>query len=218
MLLGKKLGFDIVSVEHGDGLVRVARFSCSRCPATVDVRVKPGNAMSPNHVALIASKYRGWNADAERKKKVLCPDCLNPPRPDKEAVTTNQEEEPEPMATVTPIKPTPAPAKPGKLSSDQRLRVRNYLDKHFDDSVGVYLDGMSDQKIAEALDIPRAVIEQMREAAYGPIRVAPEIVELRAELSTVRRTVEQWQAGLGAAFEKLNEIETRLEKFISFET
>jgi hypothetical protein len=63
-----------------------------------------------------------------------------------------------------------------------RLKIRGALDEHFDDAQGMYLGGQSDQKLADVLNIPRIWIESIREAAYGPIRVTPELVELRADL------------------------------------
>lgn len=64
-------------------------------------------------------------------------------------------------------------------TAEQRLKIRSQLDKSFDDGVGRYLDGLSDQKIAEAVNVPRIVVEQIRETAYGPIRVNPVAAELR---------------------------------------
>ena len=60
------------------------------------------------------------------------------------------------MVTPTPIKSVPTP--------DQRVKIRSYLDKHFDDGQGCYLDGMSDLKIAEAVGLPRVAIETIRES------------------------------------------------------
>lgn len=85
-----------------------------------------------------------------------------------------------PVAATAPpvvgLRPDPKP------TNDQRVAIRNLLDKHFDDSVGSYLDGWSDAKIAGALNIPRIIVERIRDAAYGPLRENPEIRALEAEI------------------------------------
>lgn len=73
--------------------------------------------------------------------------------------------------------------KPTTLTTDQRVKIRSLLDKHFDDGVGRYLDGYSDQKIADAVGVPRVVVEGIREPGYGPIKIDPEIVRLMDEVS-----------------------------------
>lgn len=114
------------------------------------------------------------------------------------------------MATVTSLKATAQAVT--TLTSDQRVRVRGYLDKHFDDSDGVYLDAMSDQKIAEALNVPRLLIEQMREAAYGPIRISPEVMEARSDVAGLKAKIDVQQTELNAVRAKMTEIEARLTK------
>lgn len=112
------------------------------------------------------------------------------------------------MATPIPIplKP-PAALTPtvSSLASTQRVKIRGFLDRHFDDSIGCYLDGMSDQRIAETLDVPRILVEQMREAAYGPIRISPEVMEMRAELDALLQE-------MSAMRDKAGKLEQRLAK------
>jgi hypothetical protein len=65
------------------------------------------------------------------------------------------------------------------------MRIRHKLDEVFDDSKGMYLDGYCDQRVAEDLKLPRKMIEQIREAAYGPIRTDPEIDQLRTDIASL---------------------------------
>jgi len=59
--------------------------------------------------------------------------------------------------------------------------LRGLLDRHFDAYDAMYLAGLSDQALAERVNVPRVVVERMREAAYGPIRVSPEMVAIRTD-------------------------------------
>lgn len=89
--------------------------------------------------------------------------------------------------------PTP-PIPIREATNDQRVLIRNLLDKHFDDAVGTYLDSMSDAAIAEKAGVPRVVVERIREAAYGPIKVDPEIQAIRTELAALKAAAEKLMA------------------------
>jgi hypothetical protein len=113
-------------------------------------------------------------------------------------------------ATTTPIAPAAAaPKQATKLTTAQRLRIRSLLDKHFDDEAGCYLDGYSDQRIGAEVDVPWALVTKVREAAYGPIRVDPEIAALRAEIAQARRQVEALNAIVTALQARLTDIEKK---------
>ena len=74
-------------------------------------------------------------------------------------------------------------------TTDQRVKIRSLLDKHFDDGVGRYLDGFSDQKIADAVDVPRIIVEKMRETGWGPIKTDPELVNLSNQLADMEAKI-----------------------------
>jgi len=77
--------------------------------------------------------------------------------------------------------PPPPPISVREPTPGQRSMLRGLLDRHFDADDGMYLDGLSDQALAERVNVPRVVVERMREAAYGPIRVSPEMVAIRTD-------------------------------------
>lgn len=108
---------------------------------------------------------------------------------------------------VTSIKRLGPEGVPTPLTSDQRVQIRNLLDKHFDDSVGYYLDGYSDRRIADEIDVPRVHIEQIREAAYGPLRVNPAVTQMQNDISILRREIEAQQQQLA----KLQELAGTME-------
>lgn len=182
--------FDIVSSGHARNRA-VARFTC-KCGGKIEVSLGGPGRLNPEALANVI-KQRGWAADAFRPSATKCPSCRRKRRkndPDseiKKIMTTKS-----PSLTPAPVLKAAPPAEataiqPRPLTQDQRLAVRNLLDEHFDDSKGIYLDGMTDQAIADRAKVPRVHVESIREAAYGPIRVDPELIQARASLETVLR-------------------------------
>lgn len=92
-----------------------------------------------------------------------------------------------PQQNKPPIYPVVIP----DPTQDQRYKIRQMLDKSFDDSIGCYLDGLSDQAIAQTLDLPRMMVERLREAAYGPLREHPDLTEIRRESAEVKLKADQ---------------------------
>jgi hypothetical protein len=181
----RDLGFEVVSTPYGDGVRTALRFQCVECGAVLDVP-KLKNTTNPEDGAARA-RAKGWGADAWRKNRCFCPACVNAERaandPDselkKKVVSMAQ-----PVAT-----PPPAVALVREITADQKQRIRALLDKHFDDAVGVYLDDQSDKTVAEAAGVPRIIVENIREAAYGPIRITAEIQAMRDECATLKEKV-----------------------------
>ena len=120
------------------------------------------------------------------------------------------------MTTVQPLHPTVPPPKavslPREPTPNERLKIRGLLDLHFDDAVGNYLGGQSDAMIAEAVAVPRAIVERMREAAYGPIRANPEVVALQAEIAAVSCDIEAMKNALTKLDHKIQDLHSRAGK------
>ncbi len=111
-----------------------------------------------------------------------------------------------------------APEITRQITPDQRLAVRNLLDHHFDDGVGGYIDGFSDQKVAEQAGVPRIFVERAREAAYGPIRLDPVVGQLREDVAALKiaiidgqRAVEEANKGLTALQKQAFSLASRIE-------
>lgn len=85
-------------------------------------------------------------------------------------------------------------------TQQERIKVRQVIDQHFDDEAGFWLNGYSDQKAGEEIGVPWALVTRIREAAYGPIRVDPEVAALKMELAQIGRelsaVVEKHQAAM----------------------
>jgi hypothetical protein len=106
----------------------------------------------------------------------------------------------------TEVIPMPEPAKLLEVrdpTPEQRFKIRSMLDKSFDDAAGMYLDGLDDQKVAEAAGVPRIIVERMRETAYGPVKITAEQAAAKAELASLRGELAQLAT-------KISELEARL--------
>lgn len=161
----------------------VARFHCTSCDNTVELPVKSGYRLNAEAVTKRAIR-QGWIADAFRKSGTLCPDCQAVRKAARSPQPEPTEAEEAPVNITTRI--TPSAEAPRKLNADQRLKVRSLLDAHFDDARGMYLDGYSDKRIGEEINVPWALIAEMREVAYGPIKIDQEILDLKTEIASTR--------------------------------
>lgn len=219
---GAPLGFDLVNLMQNGERRTVARFVCYRCKAkSLDLSVVSGQRLNPSLLAQSAER-KGWDADSVRKARVICPDCkANPLQNDVESELRKIEGR---MAT-SPTALIPAASAPvvpvREPTADQRSVIRRLLEKHFDEGMGCYLDGYSDQRIAEEIGMPRIVVERLRDAAYGPIRISPETLAARKELDdlmgklvVLQDDATQWAQQFGEELERVrkqvNELRARV--------
>ncbi len=215
------LVFEVVGVPRGDKRGTVARFTCGSCGAKDEVTVTTGASLNPE-ATTNTMKGRGWEADPWRATRTRCPRCIKararatndtdselrrtaeklaaapppapppepPPMPSKQNTATVPIE-----ATVTPIR---------EPTSDQRAKVRELLATHFDDDAGMYLGGYDDKQVAEeAGNLPWAVVSRIREAAFGPIRITPEMAELREQITAARTRIANLESSATSLIEQL---------------
>lgn len=90
-------------------------------------------------------------------------------------------------------------------SYEERLKIREALDKYFDDQAGCWLDDWSDQKAGAHANVPWAMVTRIREAAYGPIKVDPEVAAIRALLAQLSAEIKALAAGQAEAVRVLTE-------------
>jgi hypothetical protein len=172
-------GFVFKTVSTDAGQRSVARFICSSCGDILDI----ANIGSKSPTFFVARAVRhGWAAHESKANRCYCPRCL--------ASSPAQAREVKPVSipttTVGPRSPT----------TDERLKIRALLDKHFDDAIGEYLDGMNDEKIAAAVNVPRVLVSGIRDAAYGPVRVNPELREIQNRLNNLQTELDDLRGKL----------------------
>lgn len=178
-----------------------ARFRCVECGMTTDLAA--GSYSSPaamaKHVEVL-----GWKSHASNKSLCYCPNCARSQRAK--------------LAPATASTPIPAPkaldmnTSPRQPTADQRFAIRTALDKSFDDKAFTWLDGLNDQKVAESLGLPRIMVEQIREVAYGPIKVNPEIAAITAEIAALSSQTDAIGQHLAAIIAAIKVLQARLVK------
>lgn len=189
-----KLGFDFVQQKPG---FTAAYFICARCPEELWIHNVSGQA--PEVIASWARK-KGWVCSASRKSNAMCPKC--------QIARVKNDTESELRKFVPkefpPFTGETAMAEAPKLTivapvptGDQRVAIRNLLDKNFDDSTGRYLDGYSDRVIGEKVGIGAMAVKIIREAAYGElIETDPELEWLTKELCEIKSRLKNYEERL----------------------
>lgn len=229
--LAEDFNFRVVSIQRGDRRQPAARFSCEGCPETFDVPLNSGKVINPEHITKRARRG-GWDVPLRRGGKILCPACeakrataakgesgakvVPMPQPFMSPhVSDPQQQE---LLMATPQAPQAAAPKipmQTDLTIEQKLKCRSILDRSFDDQAGCYLDGYSDQRIGEEINVPWSLVAKLREAAYGPIRVDPEITAMRNTIHDFERKLkehaETWKRVEASAWAELNDLKSRLQ-------
>jgi hypothetical protein len=202
-------GFAFKLIHSDAGKRSVARFTCSECQDCLDI----ANSGTGKSAEWFVARCRriGWAADARNRNKCYCPRCLNDWKGRKDMAPEKTEQDslalgpvlvvpqraPPPQLTVIEIEKGGTMAShqhPREPTIEERIKIRTMLDKHFDDSTGTYLDGMSDQVIGQSENIPWAIVAKIREAAYGPIRTDPEVVALTRRIEQLTSQLDQLKA------------------------
>ncbi len=137
------------------------------CGASDSIRAR-GN--TPTEVIGQRFRQRGWQVDAPGKK-AACRECQ--------------------------MKKTANGAAPTSAAQISMVASVRLLDEHFDKENGRYEQGWSDASIAKQVGLAETAIASLRETAYGPLAVDPEIAKIEHEVSKVSQRVDQSQRELG---------------------
>lgn len=198
--MSKPLAFQIINKPVADeGPPRAfGRFICRECPDQLDISLT--SPMNPEKMCQLAAK-RGWAAAVNKPTLVFCPKCQGPRKPANALLDL-------PKLPKTEVDMSVKPVEVRQPTSDERVRIRNFLDKSFDDAAGCYLDDMSDVRIAELVGVPRIIVERLRETAYGPLLLTPEMVNLRTEMASLKADISKLET-------RAAELSSQLEQMIA---
>ena len=216
----KDLVFRFVKVHDSADPSRLEdRLSCDRgAEAGVFVRAVSAQQANPQFIKRLFMEI-GWTVDIYKQQNVHCPACMLRRRQKKQAPNEKavhpvlrlvEKTEPAPVAQTAKeaqmTTPTPlhaakaaAPAVPRQPTPAERAKIRDVLEIQFDGLKGMYYDGYSDQKVGEVCSVPWAIVSQIREAAYGPIRQDPEIARLESDLEMIKKQLVEAQKQVSAA-------------------
>lgn len=177
-MAARSFGFEL----HTDVALRrnSARFTCVECSKTLDLTIT--GRLNPEGLANSA-KYQGWDAHPWQPQESKCPDCKARPK------INDPNSELKKLEAKMAQTPNPPPAEPvvplREATQDQRTMIRALLDKNFNEAGGYYMADYSDQRVAEEANVPRVVVERLRDTAYGPIKISPETMALRNEIAAL---------------------------------
>lgn len=195
---------------------------CSYCPKTAVIRL--GGGALPPDVARKKFVQRGWDIH----KKAACPDCRHklkaPSAPSAQKVI--------PMAKpASPVQPAQTTirslsqlprlevAAPREMSPGDRRKVFRAIDEVWDERAARYDGSVTDNSIAETLNVPRIWVETVRKESFGDAGGNDEIAALLTELGEVEGRVKPLvdeALGLATKFERvvaeLGAVRARCEK------
>ena len=171
-------GFLFKTIMTDAGPLAVAQFICIACKEVLNIN-NSNSGKEPGWFVAKATN-QGWQADERRPNRCYCPKCLHSSTTLSTDITLAKEPKMEHKVPGAVRDPT----------IEERVRIRSYLDKSFDDKVGSYLDGMSDQEIGRLTNVPWAIVTKIREAAYGPIRTDPELVAIERKIKEMASAIE----------------------------
>jgi len=158
-----------------------AIFSCHYCPAHTEVTIS-GHVHNPE-MSVKRCREKGWEADMYTGRLVVCPDCQRKRKEDRKVQSPTK-------PTLVPRPPAQQPPARTPDTPDTRTKIRQLLDGFFDDKLGTYLsDGRgpySDERIAKECNVPVDQVRQIRETAYGPIKMDPEMAKLLTDVENMK--------------------------------
>lgn len=160
--MSKQIQIERTQVRKGNQTVIQFEVTCPSCGSVEHFN---WNNLSDLDIARKNLSNKGY--DVRRGK---CPKC--PERQKKEPTVKLVADNTEQAATP--------------ISREQRANIRELLVVNFDDERGCYENNYSDQKIGEELNVPWAHVAEIREAAFGPILIDPDIEAMKSELETIR--------------------------------
>lgn len=197
------LSYDFVQKPHGDDgrLSAFVHATCGECGATHDMRWDQNN--NPEKVRFRFERI-GWTLDPWNLRRCRCQACREKKHPiAKEAPVSHNPVEARAAA------PLPASVAVRDPTSDDKRRMRDLLDRYFDDKLGLYLESYSDQRIGKELDLPWLMVQRYRDQAYAPLKVDPELVAFQNELNQAKRVLADLEAGVKAQVRVVDELQKR---------
>lgn len=210
--------FTSLSLKRGERLVRGYRVECSKCGATESLAVntfKGHGGDDENLAAFLTKKFeaKGWKlgggvtSDVCMACRIIVPTKGNVQAPLKlvGAAMKSSTSNTSPAASVVaeagqvaflPVETSAAPS-PRELGVMDALTIREKLMDVYLDKERGYDQGFTDAKVADALNVPRDWVKQVREHVYGKGSAGNgDIAEVLAEARNVLAEVNSTVAGV----------------------
>ena len=202
---GQGRGYTLANYQDGGVFKRVVRFTCVDCGATHDIN-KVTDTVNPEALAKQVRRL-GWEADAWREQDCRCPMHTKAGR----RAANDTDSELKKLEAKMEVVGAPIVAIMKEPTQEQRREIRKLLEEHFDEVAGCYQERWSDETIASRVGIPMVVVQRIRDTSYGPIRVTPEMLQLRKEAAELKAEVD----AIGAEIERLMDRQAALTKRVA---
>lgn len=198
-------------VEIKEGMRRTFQVvHCSEPGCTHTLEFSVVNTLKPVAVLMNYAKQKGWRIFGNKYKNRICP--------------LHQTKKEEPMATQL-TRPKEARIEPSEAAKVQRRKVFFAIDEAYDKNH--YLNGMTDEIIAEKLGVAVTLVRTIREENFNPAGENPEITEMKSLLRTIEGQLklieDQYLSQLVKIdkmtkdlTEQINELRTKIETFEQF--
>jgi hypothetical protein len=198
--------FELVQepVPGGGSVRKYYRISCSRCPNAC--RSPAGGRGLPEDVVKSNFQHQGWRVSPRNKH--VCPSCQKLER--KTMPTRSKSTSSAASKTETTKRSKPAAAALGELYME--------LSASFDVDTGQYVDGVSDQSLAEQLGLSVEFVAQRRTADFGPLKVdqTPRILAgLKEQCARLRTAISDANKAHEAHVDSLQVSLFAIEKAVS---
>jgi len=193
------LSYEVLQDRRGGVSRSYARIVCAQCGAHEEYTIN-----GPHNPEAVIKGFRakGWDADIQTARLCRCPACVgSKPKHDPDALIRHLSV----VGSNTTSNEAPMAVPPNKteLTVDDKRRIRQLLDGVFDESKGAYLDGYTDDKAAAELTLPRKLLTDYRESAYGPLKVDPEVAAARTAFEAVEAKAAMLRKDFEAAMKSL---------------
>lgn len=191
---------------------RVRTVACCKCGYSGSVTERDGASLPD---VMLAKKFiqRGWSLTGAP----VCPRCISGKRPmapqaRRAAFCAIAGVKRAPIQKPEIVMPTAMVAAPPPVSKwEDRRRIREALDTHYDEEAGRYRQSFSDKSLAAKLNVPAKWVADLREAnGYGADENETAAVRL-ADIEAVKAEVAALQTEI---LERFDALEGRMRKLL----
>lgn len=174
-----------------EGPMRPAYYAtCSEC-GTEEFIHSSGNKALPFAVTQRKFEQKGWLI-AKSREHDICPACLA-----KKRAAQKAEKETAMAAEVKPVEPR-------QMSrDDRRVLFAKLEDVYVGDG---YIDGWTDKRVAEDLNVPRAWVEEVRSEFFGDVAVNPDIIDFLDKYDAIYEEVTKLRSQVMDVGNKVDEL------------
>ncbi len=188
----RPLSYEVLTTRASGKPVSFARIVCAKCGSHADISFN-NKAASPDVIEQKLMRM-GWQFNKNTSRKNVCPTC-NYGWTGKSDVSVEIKDD----FNKRKGKDMQTPSVDASLNA---IVIFEKLDEVFVN--GRFADGWSDERVAkESGNAPKALVIQIREKRFGPIKGDPEIDAIRSEVEVIKAMVSQIEGKMAQAEKRI---------------